>query len=275
MTEAEGRAGIPNLDRFSGFADVYDRYRPHPPAILADILTQLAGTGRPVLIADLGSGTGLSTALWLGRADEVVGVEPNADMRAVAEGRLADQAAGTTVRIVDGVSSDTGLPDASADIVTVSQALHWMEPESTFREVARILRPGGVFAAYDHDSPPTIRWQLEVAHQVLVDHVRALAHERDLMGEVARWRKSGHMERMRQCGRFRWVHETCVHSVEQGDADRLVGVVSSRSIVGNFLSLGLSEREVGLDTFRAEAERVIGTEPIPWYWTYRVRIGVK
>jgi len=45
----------------------------------------------------------------------------------------------------------TDLPDGCADIVTCSQSLHWMVPESTFAEVARILRPGGVFATYDYD----------------------------------------------------------------------------------------------------------------------------
>jgi predicted TPR repeat methyltransferase len=51
----------PNIERFSGYADLYDRYRPSPPDILAQILTQLAQTRFPRLIVDLGSGTGLST----------------------------------------------------------------------------------------------------------------------------------------------------------------------------------------------------------------------
>ena len=33
-----------NVERFSGFADRYDAYRPTPPTIIVDILTQLAGT---------------------------------------------------------------------------------------------------------------------------------------------------------------------------------------------------------------------------------------
>lgn len=275
MTEAEERPGTPNLGLFSGLADVYDRYRPRPPAILVDILTQLAGVDRPGLVVDLGSGTGLSTALWLGRADEVVGVEPNADMRAMAEARLAEGSAGTMVRMLDGVSSGTGLPEASADIITISQALHWMEPESTFREAARVLRPGGIFAAYDCDFPATIRWEIEAAYNPLLDRVRRVAREMGLLDGVSRWDKGGHLDRMRESGRFRSVHELCVHNVEEGDADRLVGVVSSRSIVGTLLQRGVAEREMGLDLFRAEAQRVIGDEPIPWYWTYRVRIGVR
>ncbi len=48
--------------------------------------------------------------------------------------------------------------EGTAGIVTCAQSFHWMEPESTFIEVARILRPGGVFAAYDYDRPPTVHW---------------------------------------------------------------------------------------------------------------------
>lgn len=53
-------------------------------------------------------------------------------------------------------ASNTGLAEESADIVSCSQSLHWMEPESTFAEAARILRPGGVFTAYDYKWPPVV-----------------------------------------------------------------------------------------------------------------------
>ena len=75
-----------NLDRFSGFADLYDAHRPAPPARLGGVLAAYAGVDRPEVV-DLGSGTGLSSrwaAVW---ASQVVGVEPNPDMRAQAESR--------------------------------------------------------------------------------------------------------------------------------------------------------------------------------------------
>lgn len=52
--------------------------------IIGDILSQLAG-GRPRVVLDLGCGTGLSTRIWYGYADEVIGVDPNEDMRKQAE----------------------------------------------------------------------------------------------------------------------------------------------------------------------------------------------
>jgi hypothetical protein len=49
----------PTVKRFSGFADLYDSYRPAPPPALADVLCLLAGVKRPALVVDLGSGAGL------------------------------------------------------------------------------------------------------------------------------------------------------------------------------------------------------------------------
>jgi len=46
-----------NIARFTGFADLYDRHRAEPPAILAEIAAQFSGIGRPALAIDLGSGT--------------------------------------------------------------------------------------------------------------------------------------------------------------------------------------------------------------------------
>src|SRR6476660_7622425 len=74
-----------NVERFMGFADVYDAFRPRPPLALLDILTQLVQAPQPALVVDLGSGTGLSTVIWAERAAAVVGVEPSADMRRQAE----------------------------------------------------------------------------------------------------------------------------------------------------------------------------------------------
>src|SRR5262249_13337586 len=122
---------------WSGVAAQYDAYRPRPPRIIPDLLAQLARVERPRLVVDLGSGTGLSTFIWADRAGEVVGVEPNDDMRHVAAANVL-QLSAANVRFVAAVSSATGLPDSSVDIVTASQSLHWMDPQPTFAEIARI-----------------------------------------------------------------------------------------------------------------------------------------
>ena len=141
-----------NADRFSGFADLYDAVRPTPPQELASVITRYAGGDGPALVVDLGCGTGLSTRWAAGWAQQVIGVEPSDDMRV----RAAAVTELPNVRYVAGWSNSTDLADGSADIVLAVQALHWMEPASTFTEVARILRPGGVFAALDCDWPPSV-----------------------------------------------------------------------------------------------------------------------
>jgi ubiquinone/menaquinone biosynthesis C-methylase UbiE len=186
------------VERFMGFADAYDTFRPRPPLPLLDILTQLAQTPRPSLVVDLGSGTGLSTALWASRAAEVVGVEPSADMRRQAEARTD----GANVRYLAGYANATGLSDGCADIVTCSQSLHWMEPVSTLAEIARILRPGGVFAAYDYDWPPTLSWGTEQAHQAFAAQIHLAEQAHGFSNEVRFWDKHQHLKRMRASGLF-------------------------------------------------------------------------
>jgi len=145
MTDDATRA---NVERFSGFADLYDANRPIAPARVGLLLAAYAGTDRPEVV-DLGSGTGLSTRWSATWASSVTGIEPNDDMRAQAGRRPA---AGVTYRA--GTGQATGLPTGCADIVTVVQAMHWMEPHATLTEIARLLRPGGVVAVLDADWPP-------------------------------------------------------------------------------------------------------------------------
>jgi ubiquinone/menaquinone biosynthesis C-methylase UbiE len=262
-----------NVDRFSGFADVYDRFRPAPPPAIVDLLTQLARADRPAVV-DLGSGTGISSLIWAARASSVVGVEPNPDMRAQAERRAA-AAGAANVRFLDGLSTATGLSDASADIVTCSQSLHWMEPEPTFAEVGRILRAGGVFAAYDCDWPPTLNPDAEQAYIACRIRAGEVEKKRQLAPHVHQWNKAEHLRRIRESGRFRYAREVVLHHVESGDAERLVGVMLSQGEVASLLKHGIGEDEIGIAAMRAEVRRAMGDATMPWYWSYRVRLGVK
>jgi len=264
-----------NVERFKGFADIYDAFRPRPPLTVLDILTQLAQTPQPALVVDLGSGTGLSTAIWAGRAAAVVGVEPSADMRRQAEARTAALPATTQVRYQAGYSNATGLPDACADIVTCSQSLHWMEPTATFAEIARILRPGGVFAAYDCDWPPTVNWAIEQEHHTFLAKLRAAEQTHGFSRDVCSWNKQQHLERMRESGQFRRTKEIVLHHTEQGGAERLVGLELSQGGVATLLKNGVSEQEIGITALREAAQRVLGDAIVPWYFSYRMRVGVR
>jgi SAM-dependent methyltransferase len=252
-----------------GFASHYDRYRPRPPVALFETLLQLARTERPALVVDLGAGTGLSTRPWAALAERVVGVEPNPSMRDEAEGLTREP----NVEFVLGFSHETGLPGgACADIVTASQSLHWMEPAPTFREVGRILRPGGVFAAYDYDVYPTVDWEIEEALFEYGAKRRARRERLGIHPGAERLTKDTHLERMRESGEFRYCRELVLHSVEEGDADRLVGLMGSIGMIGDPEE---AERDLPLDEVEAVARRVLGDRTVPFRFGYHVRVGVR
>lgn len=260
-----------NVERFTGFADIYDKHRPGPPAAFADSVLHFAGLGRPRLAVDLGSGTGLATRYWAGHADEVVGIEPSADMRHQAE--LATPLRNVSYR--EGFSHATGLEDRCAQVVACSQALHWMEPEGTFREVARILVPGGVFAACDYDWPPmTGAWEADAAFQVCVAHNHEVHGRESDPPDLRRWEKSRHLERMQASGVFRYTREFLLHHADEGDADRLVGLALSQGGLQTLRKQGVSDDALGLTSLRAVAARVLGQDKHRWLWSARVRVGI-
>jgi SAM-dependent methyltransferase len=259
-----------NIDRFTGFADCYDDVRPQPPIAVTDLLAQLAGVERPSLVVDIGSGTGLSTRIWAGRADRVVGIEPNPDMRAEAERHTA-----SNVTYREGVSTATGLPDGCADIVTCVQSLHWMEPEPTFAEIARILRPGGVFAAIDCDWPPLVHCELDAAYAACSQQIEALQKQKGVDDTVKRWAKSEHLARIRDSGRFRYVREIAMHQIDSGNAKRFMGIKLSQGRVRDLMKSGVTQHEMGIDRLGEVAGRLLGDRTVPWYYTYRLRLGVK
>lgn len=119
-------------ERFTARAEDYARYRPgYPPGVM-DWLRERCGLGPGKRVADVGAGTGLFTRQLLATGADVVGIEPNAAMRAQS---------GLPLRA--GTAEATGLPDASCDLVTAAQAYHWFEPVAARAEWCRILRPEG------------------------------------------------------------------------------------------------------------------------------------
>ena len=251
-----------------GFAAHYDRYRPRPPEALLASLLELARVERATLVVDLGTGTGLSARAWAGLADRVIGVEPNPAMRAEAES-LTEAA---NVELVGAFAQHTGLPGGAADIVTCSQSLHWMEPEPTFAEAARLLRPGGVFAAYDYDVIPVCDWEVEEAYAALLERRKALRAEQGIQKGADRYPKDGHLERIRESGRFRYTREFVLQSVEEGGAERIEGFARS---LGLPVADDLLEKRLRYADLRAVAERVFGDRVVPLRFGYRVRIGIR
>jgi SAM-dependent methyltransferase len=133
----------PTIDpraRFSGRAADYARARPRYPAALVATLRRAIRLCTDHVIADVGSGTGISAEPFLENGNTVHCIEPNAEMRRIAEQRLASH---PRFRSVDGAAEATGLPDATVDVVLAAQAFHWFDRERARREFHRILRSPG------------------------------------------------------------------------------------------------------------------------------------
>ena len=93
------------------------------------------------------------------------------------------------VTFAEAYADATGLQAGSADIVTCAQSFHWMDPAAVLPEVARVLRPGGVFGAYDHDIVPVIEPQVDAAFAAVID-VRWAARERlGIRAGASQWPK--------------------------------------------------------------------------------------
>ena len=91
-------------------------------------------------LADVGSGTGILSELFLREGVRVYGVEPNREMREAGERLLS---AYENFVSVEGRAEATTLEDASVDFVTPGQAFHWFDPAAARREFMRILKRGG------------------------------------------------------------------------------------------------------------------------------------
>ena len=265
-----------NVQRFQGFGQLYDQNRPAAPTEVVSILTSYLGE-RPRSVLDVGCGTGLSSWIWADKADHVLGVEPSDDMRAVALSKWAAAGSPEHLRFVPGFSHALDMKDDSMDIITCSQSFHWMEPKSTLKEFARVLRPGGVFAAYDCDWPPVLDWRLEQAYLALIAEADETAERlARLEGQepARKWGKEHHLENIRMSGHFRYVNEVVFHNREFFDADRYVNLALSQGGLQTALKLGADALPQAAESFRLLAREIFGGKSRSVLFSYRMRLGI-
>lgn len=129
-----------NTKKFSGRAQDYTRGRPGYPKALFDRLYTDYGFSDNSCIADIGSGTGRFSKYLLDKGCTVYCVEPNEDMRRVAENELGDY---NNFISVNGTSDITTLQNKSVDFITAAQAFHWFDAKKFKKECQRILRHDG------------------------------------------------------------------------------------------------------------------------------------
>jgi len=218
-----------NTERFKGFADLYDSVRPQTPQKVVEIVSHLLGSEALGSVVDLGSGTGLSTRIWTGKAEKVVGIEPTTDM--LDQARLANP----DIRFLNANSYDTTLETNSVQVVVCSQSFHWMEPTAALKEIGRILKSGGVFATSDCQWPVCWDWRSEAAYRQLMEKAHRVRSE---VSPPMQYPKERHLGNMRASEVFSYCGTVLFDNVEDCDDARFVGIALSQGHIQDILKTG-------------------------------------
>ncbi|MCH9653813.1 MAG: class I SAM-dependent methyltransferase [Planctomycetes bacterium] len=126
--------------RFSDRVDNYIKYRPSYPPQVLEHLKSVCGLTADSLIADIGSGTGILSRMFLDNQNDVYAVEPNAEMRGAAEIFFKDI---PHFHSINATAEETHLTADSFDFIIAGQAFHWFDRRLTKTEFQRILKPQG------------------------------------------------------------------------------------------------------------------------------------
>ncbi len=134
---------VNSTERFSDRVANYVKYRPSYPPEVLQLFRDEMGLSPDSVVADIGSGSGLSARLFLENGNTVYGVEPNDAMREASQEFLAEYPLFLACK---GTAEATGLDDRIADVVTAAQAFHWFDQQAARTEFSRILKGGGYIA---------------------------------------------------------------------------------------------------------------------------------
>lgn len=130
-------------DLFSRQAATYAASRPRYPADLYDaILAHVPGRSAAW---DCATGNGQAAVDLARHFDRVIATDASAE-------QIAHAVPGPNVEYRVAPAERSGLPGASVDLTTVAQALHWLDHERFYEELRRVVRPGGVIAAWSYGS---------------------------------------------------------------------------------------------------------------------------
>lgn len=264
-----------NIERFTGFANLYDRNRPSPPQEVIKILHTYLGE-KPRNVVDIGCGTGLSSFLWMNDSVNIIGVEPNDDMRKVAITNWERINKPSNIHFTKGLSHQLELASESIDIITCSQSFHWMEPQSTLHECARVLRSGGIFAAYDSDWPPTFNWIVEEQYKKLINLAETRARQlADVEKHPHKWNKEKHLQQIEESGLFRFSKEIVFHNWELCNADRYANIALSQGGLQTALKKGANELHKEVEHFKNNVTEAFAGKAQNVLFSYRMRLGIK
>lgn len=261
---------IKNVDRFKGCSNIYEISRPSMPFYPVKILLKYLGR-KPELVIDLGCGTGLSTTIWKGHCQKAIGIEPNSDMLSVAKAKNTE-----SLQFISGYSHETKLDNRCADIVMCSQSFHWMEPVSTLKEINRILKADGIFAAIDYDRVPVSNWIIEKEYTKLYYKILEVEQKhKDINNTFIRYSKEKHLTNIKESGYFRYVREIVFANTEKFTSKRLIEFTLSQSSLQYILKVEPDLIKSDVDSFIYLVNEVYGDLEFDIEIPYRMRLGIK
>lgn len=261
------------MKRFSGFHELYEKYRPVLPQEIVELICKVLSSREPELLVDLGCGTGNSTALWRDISKNSIGIDSNPEMIEFAKANHQD----ARVHFQLGYGFDTGLLDKSTDIVTCSSSIHWMEPVATLSEIVRILKPGGVFAAYGPQIPYFLPecWETAILFNDFWTTVKIAEKMSPTMANdrVWKWAEIINYIKMKSC--FRYFDELTFNHTIKWNSDDYLNWVRTLSQVNTLINENNQEIINAFNQFKNLLKKNLGTQhQYNVHLSYRMLLGI-
>ena len=230
---------------FNEVAGEYDRHRPSYPDGLIDRACEMAGLGPGTAVLEVGCGTGQLTRSLVARGLRVTALEPGQQLLARARRQLQDLG---EVEFVNARLEDASLQRARYGAVFAASAIHWVDPDVSWRRAADGLVDGGTLALVSYfglEEPRSARDQREVRAAIAraaPELAAAWPSYRDLDGtlagaqarcanvsEVWAWLGSYDVARGYAAGLFEDAQIATVPTPLEHTAQQLTGLLSTMS----------------------------------------------
>ncbi|MDG4793480.1 methyltransferase domain-containing protein [Micromonospora sp. WMMD1082] len=255
---------------FRGAVGFYRQYRPGIPPTVAEVLDATALTGTPRRLLDVGTGTGLVVEALLGRFDDIIAIDNDADMLAAAEAALRPQLPTGTHLLLAGVTAEAFTPPAGwqADLVTICRAFHWLDQATVLARLDAQVSPQGAVAIFGDSSfwTATSDWKAAV-RSVIQDF---LGEQRRAGERTFQHHNRPYSDIMRESP-FDQVEECVVPVTRIWTADSILGYLHSTSFAApQLFGDRLDEFD---DTIRVTLTRFSDTDTFPEDNEFLIRIG--